>query len=238
MEREERLGHVIAYFQATGMAEGGTCVQLNCKAWVYEDRVFWQLQDFFSVMFENLKNAKLCEYLRKHHDQITEVFTAFSISVAGELLPSRQVLVANNQLHYASEYTREEYLISSRGLLCLLLWWRTQRWQLQDRRCATAMLHAFLTSATNHQIAAPNNVVAVVGMHTTQCDESSIDGKCIHIRESFDMYRNRPGDTPCHNLVELMVALMWQHGTCNSCRAGLAQLLEYVSDGIRPVFWP
>ena len=219
----------------TARTQAGENIHIDFKAYRYEaGEVFWELKRVFAPVLglEKSEKAQLCRIHKANRVSWEHDFEKFFGQVDGVLLPSLTSCKASGQHDPADNpFIRQEYTISTAGLLAVLLNMAQARKLVVERERAFAVLVAWLSSTLAFEPAAAVCRDAMpVSAHLCQ-QQPVVDGFCTHI---FATRVQCPqavtmGSDPWSKLALLLKQLHAWSSECWASTAALSSILKTLS---------
>ena len=130
------------YIDASGFAASGQSLACRLKALVYDDgAVFFELRGpIDSFMSSRNDLVKLVRWFKQHAEPFATMLGTMGTTLECEVRPSMQAALAWGGQRANDEYVRQEWTVTTTGLVVLFVMWATTRHARGDQERAMAML--------------------------------------------------------------------------------------------------
>lgn len=237
-------GRSAFWLPVAGHLSRGERFSSSLKAWIYTtgeaEHTFWKLRRIFTLLLQGLVQDTSCDLaLRRHRATVVSYFLQLYMVEDAELKPSRRKeswMIAKGELgeDFEDPYVREEFSISTKGLLSMLLaWWRERRYS-RDQERGRALLTSFLGAVLTPEHIAELDLVQLWQESGGHCEFQTLDGTCLH----FETVRGvEPSEDFACILAEQMGLMAKHMRVCGLARGTLISVLGFAeqraSTGIR-----
>ena len=205
-------------WKAFGFAGKHAAGKVWCLVW-YELR---GVED--SLRQDNAASMKLCKSLAKAEPLLRAYMQMFGTSFERSIMPSRKAWPKGELMH---ECARQEYQLSTLGLLPYLYYWCECRHRITQRDFARSSAECFLNSLLDDSIFAKVNASKIIGATLALCDAASVTlaNACVHVAElvEFEASLMGPAGTTVWQVIGFLANRANHCGACarwlrDSCR--------------------
>jgi hypothetical protein len=163
-------------------------VKIHWKCWRYIDGpLFYEVRSIINDFHGKNTEAKLCRIIKDDMETVATALTDAGLSFWGEFVPSHQAYMKNPTLYDAKgvdkDHVRDEYSVSTKGVLFWLATWATTRKKHADREKVFTMLEAFLAARLPAKWFYASKISEKYDNLFNRCaDRTRQDRPCRHIR--------------------------------------------------------
>lgn len=198
--------------------------------------VDWELRLLFAAMLPHRKKVQAWDLLKKERVMWSKTFTELKLDLGAELKASRAAANRSAALGEStnSDKQRQEFMLSTAGVLCVLLGWALSRHTTSDRARARDILIGIAERLARPALDSLVWFHALVDEAHALCSASAgADGRCQHIAQLqsvFDALVQDPvAQTLARTMCEIDRRIVADRLLCDATRSLRAALLSKVS---------
>ena len=136
--------------------------------------------------------VEVSKWLKRYDAQLSSVFQAVGLDLAREVTLSRRAASCAGEGISGEQFTRQEFSISTRGLITLVLYFAMSRHTKDDRERGEAALAAVLRSAADTQQLQADTWETSMGLDLAaaahcQAKAQPNSRHCTHLEKALDI---------------------------------------------------
>lgn len=222
--------YTVRYVDTSGATDAGRQVDLVWKAWLYHDgQVFWEFRGpLYRLLSQAKASIKIAKWMKCNEGMLAAVMQQLGLDFSKEVLWSRRAQRASAR-QQDLQYTREEFCMSTPGVLATLLHWSISRHLNAEKHCSAVMLAALLRKVSDPKHLCQDEWQQTMSLRlAAPCCHVKAHGSpcCGHLGEVLREARPGAGQEPWLAL-SLGLGKLLQH--CSVCPASKLALTSWVS---------
>ena len=217
-----------------GHALDSAVLELCWKAWTYADgAVYWELRRILHTLLNGLRRSLDVNVLAKNFlDDNVDFITGWQFSPYDIVVPSLRALAARGVPDVCARYVREEWSISTVGLLIWLVLWSEGRRSHEAREKCMACAKVLLVTCVD--LSSWDGQVFLDHLRHEDVDgcPSLREGEwcCPHAQKVMALTDTQPGATTARQVIGLLQRLMLED--CPSTRRAFRATVKLLGAAI------
>jgi len=172
------------FVKASATDADGQHVDINWKAYEYQDAaVYWEARMVFGCYNNGTrKDMELHKWIKKLEPSLNGLLAAWGVVYNHAVKPSFKAAAYRSEEEVLDPHVRNEWTMSTIGVLALLVLWSTTSHSRAKRVRASAMLSAWMSRLLEPSLCTTSAFLRHVRSHASSCQQGLVtEGVCTHL---------------------------------------------------------